>query len=170
MAQASDETRVLFLRKLTESDLPVLTPIMREAFDEDSAIHLNGAKGGPPGYDNGDFLRKWFLHPKATPYVIMLGDRPIGAVNLWIHSDGNNFLGCLFLDPAYENQGYGLRVWHMVEALYPKTVSWKTETPIFSHRNHNFYINKCHFKCVRIDNPKDLSEGSFVLEKTMKEG
>ena len=48
MVQASDETKALSLRKFTESDLPVLTPIMREAFDEDSAIHLNGAKGGPP--------------------------------------------------------------------------------------------------------------------------
>jgi len=169
MTQSNDkETSALSLRKFVESDIPLLIPLMREAFDEDSRIHLHVTKGGPEGYDNGDFLRKWFLHPKATPYVIMEGEKAIGGVNLWIRPDGNNFLGCIFLGPAYENHGYGLKVWQMVEALYPETVSWKTETPIFSHRNHNFYINKCHFKCVQITNPQDLSEGSFVLEKIMK--
>ena len=169
MAQSNgDETETLSLRKFVENDISLLTPLMRAAFDEDSRIHLKGPVGGPPGYDNGDFLRKWFLHPTATPYVVMEGERAIGGVNLWIHPDGNNFLGCIFLDPIYENRGYGLRVWQMVELLYPDTVTWRTETPIFSHRNHNFYINKCHFKCVRISNPKDVFEGSFLLEKTMK--
>ena len=38
-------------------------------------------------------------------------------------------------------------------------------TPIFSRRNHNFYVNKCGFHVVRIEKPKDLEEGSFILEK-----
>ena len=47
-------------------------------------------------------------------------------------------------------------------------VKWKTETPGFSKRNHNFYINKCGFKLVHIDQPKDLEEANYILEKEMK--
>lgn len=42
---------------LHETDLTILTPIMERAFDEDTRIHLNKPKGGPAGYDNGEFLR-----------------------------------------------------------------------------------------------------------------
>jgi len=44
-----------------EEDIDILTPIMKRAFDEDAMRHLNEPEGGPPGYDNGDFLRKYAL-------------------------------------------------------------------------------------------------------------
>lgn len=51
--------------------------------------------------------------------------------------------------------------------MYPNTRVWNTEPPIFSHRNHNFYINKCGFHVIEIQNPKDLVEGSFILKKVI---
>lgn len=74
----------------------------------------------------------------------------------------------LMLDPSVENKGIGTKVWKMIEEMYPDTLTWSTETPIFSRRNHNFYINKCGFHCVKIDNPKNFEEGQFVLKKVMK--
>lgn len=53
---------------LEEKDINILTPIMERAFNEDARIHLNQPKGGPEGYDNGDFLRKWALNKDATSY------------------------------------------------------------------------------------------------------
>jgi len=155
------------LRKFTSSDIDALSPIMKEAFNEDSRIHLN-KDGGPEGYDNGDFLRKWFLSPRATAYVILDEGKPIGGVNLFINDNGINYLGCIFISPECENKGYGQRVWSHIEALYPNTKEWRTETPIYSTRNHNFYINKCGFACVHITNPKDPLEGQYQLHKVMK--
>ena len=43
--------------------------------------------------------------------------------------------------------------------MYPNTKVWNTETPIFSRRNDNFYVNKCGFHIVKIENPRDLEEG-----------
>ena len=43
--------------KLGEDDIFLLTPIMTKAFDTDSILHL-GKVGGPPGYNDGTFLRK----------------------------------------------------------------------------------------------------------------
>ncbi|GAA0071155.1 hypothetical protein UT300003_26790 [Clostridium sardiniense] len=56
-------------------------------------------------------------------------------------------------------------MWKYIESKYPNTKKWTTETPGFSKRNHNFYVNKCGFKIVKILNPHDLHIETYVLEK-----
>lgn len=159
----------LVFEQVQEEDIAILTPIMKRAFDEDTRIHLGRECGGPPGYDNGDFLRNYALDDASTAYKISKDAKVIGAIILWINADTNqNFLGNVFIDPIVENKGIGKMVWDFVENEYPNTAVWKTETPIFSRRNHNFYINKCGFHVVKIENPKDIEDGSFILEKKMK--
>ena len=158
----------LKLIRLEELYINELTKIMERAFDEDTRIHLGEEKGGPDGYDDGSFLRKWGLHKKASSYCIFLNKQLIGGVILWINEDNNNFLGNIFIDPIYENQGLGTKVWNMIEKLYPNTKTWNTETPIFSSRNHNFYVNKCGFHIVKIDDPKNRLEGQYKMQKAMK--
>lgn len=157
----------LELVALKEDHICELTKIMERAFDEDTRIHLGETKGGPEGYDDGTFLRKWGLHKDASSYCVYLDGKLIGGVILWIRDDHNNFLGNIFLDPEYENQGIGLKVWETIERMYPHTKVWNTETPIFSSRNHNFYVNKCGFHIVKIENPKNRREGQYQLRKVM---
>lgn len=158
----------LKLIRLEELYINELTKIMERAFDEDTRIHLGEEKGGPDGYDDGSFLRKWGMHKNASSYCIFLNNQLIGGVILWINEDNNNFLGNIFIDPIYENQGLGTKVWNMIEKLYPNTKTWNTETPIFSSRNHNFYVNKCGFHIVKIDDPKNRLEGQYKMQKVMK--
>ncbi|NRY63691.1 GNAT family N-acetyltransferase [Clostridium beijerinckii] len=153
--------------KMTEKDITSLVKIMKRAFDYDAQIHLGKETGGPLGYDDGTFLSKWGLDKKATSYCIYLNDVLIGGTILWINENNENYLGSLFIDPDYEDKGIGTRIWSKIEDMYPNTRAWNTETPIFSHRNHNFYVNKCGFHVVKIDNPKDLEEGSFILRKVI---
>lgn len=161
--------RDLIFEEVQEKDIEILTPIMKRAFDEDTRIHLGRSCGGPPGYDNGDFLRRYALDNASTAYKILKAGNVIGAIILWINTDTNhNFLGNVFIDPAEENKGIGKIVWDFVEHEFPNTDVWKTETPIFSHRNHHFYINKCGFHVIKIENPKDIETGNFILEKRMK--
>ena len=150
-----------------ESDIGILTPIMKRAFDEDTRLHLGKEEGGPEGYDNGDFLRKWALHKDSTAFKILLNGQPIGAVILWIHRNHDNFLGNIFIDPDLENKGLGTAVWKLIEAKYPYTRVWRTETPGFSKRNHHFYVNKCGFHIVKIVNAGDIMNGCYFLEKHM---
>lgn len=158
----------LKLIQLEETHINELTKIMERAFDEDTKIHLGVEKGGPDGYDDGRFLRTWGLHEDASSFCIFCNGALIGGVILWIHEDHNNFLGNIFIDPMYENQGIGTKVWNLVEALYPDTKTWNTETPIFSSRNHNFYVNKCGFHIIRIDDPKNRLEGQYKMQKVLK--
>ena len=156
---------------LREQDIEALTPIMRRAFDEDTRLHLGLPAGGPQGYDDGSFLRRYGLHPGATAYCIHAQGRLAGGVILWINdTDHCNTLGNLFLDPELQNRGLGTQVWREIERMFPDTLLWNTETPIYSHRNHNFYVNKCGFHIVHIDNPRDMQEGSFILQKVMRRG
>ena len=160
------EYKGFLFEKLQEKDIDELTKVMTRAFDEDLRIHLGEEKGGPEGYDNGNFLRKWGLHPNATSYKISRQGEVIAGLILWINPKTRvNFLGTIFVDPKFQNQGYGRKIWEFVEQEYPDTVKWGTETPAFSRRNHNFYVNKLGFHVIKIENPKDIREGSFIMEK-----
>lgn len=158
----------LIFEEINEEDISILTPIMKRAFDEDARIHLGKECGGPPGYDNGDFLRKYALHKDSTAFKISMNGRVIGAIIVWINNSTNhNFLGNIFIDVDVQNKGIGKKVWEFIEHEFPNTRVWRTETPIFSRRNHNFYVNKCGFHVINIENPKDLQNGSYIFEKVM---
>lgn len=151
-----------------EEDIPELTQIMTRAFNYDSKLHLHKESGGPEGYDDGSFLRKYGFDRMSTQYKILLDQKVIGATILWLdEKNQRGFLGCLFIDVPFENQGIGAAVWQKIETLYPNIKVWGTETPAFSVRNHHFYINKCKFHLVRIDEPKSLEKGSYIFEKRM---
>lgn len=159
----------LTFEEITEEDIAVLTPMMRRAFDEDTRIHLGEESGGPPGYDNGDLLRKYGLSQDITSYKISMHGNVIGAIILWINpTTHQNYLGNIFIDTEVESQGIGKKVWEFVESEFPSTEIWQAETPIYSRRNHHFYVNKCGFHVVEIKNPKSLEDGSYILEKRMK--
>ncbi len=157
----------LAFEEIFESDIPALTSIMKRAFDEDSKRHL-GVEGGPPGYDNGDFLREFALHPDSDACKILLDNRIVGAFIVWPMADNTCFLGNIFLDPDSQNRGIGSKVFRAIEARYPNSKLWKTETPAFSLHNHYFYVNKCGFSIVRIENREDGPMANYLMEKRIK--
>lgn len=163
------EYKGLVFQPLQEESIEELTEVMTRAFDEDSRIHLGKEKGGPEGYDNGDFLRKWGLHKNATAYQISMEGKLIAGLILWINTKTKvNNLGCIFVDTELQNKGIGRTIWEFVEKEYPDTKKWCTETPGFSRRNHNFYVNKLGFSVVKIENPMDTQESSYILEKNCR--
>lgn len=163
----SNENGIL-LKRIAEDDVTEMTKIMKRAFDEDTRRHLGEEAGGPPGYDNGEFIRKWYLNSGSDAFKIMKDGKLISGVNLFINDNNENYLGNIFIDPLCEDKGLGTAVWKMVEEMYPDTVKWTIDTPGFSKRNHNFYVNKCGFKIVKIENPGDKYEENYILEKEMK--
>ncbi|SDG02015.1 Acetyltransferase (GNAT) domain-containing protein [Fontibacillus panacisegetis] len=161
------KTSIVF-ENITSEDIVPLTAIMTRAFDEDARIHLGeGRKSGPEGYDDGGFLEKWALNSPTESHKILVNGELAGACILWIREDGYNYLGNIFLDVIYQNQGIGLKVWNMIEEKYTDTKKWSTDTPGFSKRNHRFYMQKCGFRLVEIQNQGNLEEESYLMEKVM---
>jgi predicted acetyltransferase len=162
------EYKGLSFEYLREEDIELLTPVMTRAFDEDARIHLNEEKGGPEGYDNGEFLRKYGLHKDSEAYKISSGKDVIGCVIVWINKKTEvNYLGNIFIDSKFQNKGFGKVVWEFVEKQYPSTKKWCTDTPSYSRRNHNFYVNKCGFHIVSIKNAMSPRDGFYYFEKVM---
>ena len=158
----------LLFEEFKEADISIYTPIMKRAFDEDTQRHTDKSEGGPDGYDNGEFIKKWYINKNAKAFKVMKDGVPVGAINVFINKNNINFLGNMFVDPSCQDKGIGLKIWSFIESEFPETIKWCTETPAYSRRNHNFYVNKCGFHVVRIDNPKSDNGGSFILEKIMK--
>ena len=136
---------------LTESDLPAITPVMQRAFDDDAQKHLGKERGGPPGYDDGDFFRTWlFPYQESVGYKILSEGKIIGGIIVWILPAGDNILGTIFVDPEFQDQGVGQRTWQFIEKTYPETISWRLGTPAWAEKNHHFY-QKCGFTEVDSD-------------------
>ena len=153
---------------ITESDVTTLSQIMKKAFDDDVKRNLGQESGGPPGYDNGDFIRKWYFGANAKAYKISKDNVVIGAINVFVNKDGENYLGNMFIDPNFGRQGAGRAAWQYVEQKFADTKKWSTDTPGFSKSNHAFYVNKCGFAIVRIENSGNEFGGDYIMEKIME--
>jgi GNAT superfamily N-acetyltransferase len=130
----------LAYERMSETDIPELALVMKRAFDDDSQKHLGQPEGGPEGYDNGDFFRKWvFGKAGGIGWKIVVNGKIVGAFIVWILPDRNNILGNIFVDPAKQDLGIGTQVWKFIEATYPETVSWQLDTPTWAKKNHHFY-------------------------------
>ena len=155
-------------REFTSNDVSSMTAIMKAAFDEDSLL-FRKVPDGPPGYDDGSFLRKYALDPKSDSFCITFNGKDIGVVIVWTNMElSENFLGCIFIDPSLRKMGLGKRIWDEVEKMYPDVKVWRTETPLCSLRNLNFYINKCGFMAHAITDPKSYEEAQVQFVKYMK--
>ena len=161
-----DSGELSFL-EMDEADIPALTPVMRRAFDDDAQKHLGQERGGPPGYDDGEFFRTWLLpYKESVGFKILSGDRLIGGIIVWILPEADNILGTIFVDPSYQDQGVGTRTWEFIEATYPDTKSWRLATPEWATKNHHFY-QKCGFARVESDPLIPPEEGATIYRKTV---
>lgn len=153
----------------TQDDIPEMTGVMTRAFDDDAQRHLGKPRGGPEGYDNGDFFRQWLFQYDVTHgFKVLHQGKAIGGITVWVLPDGHNILGTIFVDPAYQDRGVGSRLWHFVEETYPQTHSWRLATPIWATKNHGFYA-KLGFKHVGRDALPDVPEDCYVYQKDMPE-
>jgi GNAT superfamily N-acetyltransferase len=147
---------------IARADVPALTEVMRRAFDDDAQKHLGKQRGGPPGYDDGTFFEQWlFGYEQTAGYKVMLDETLVGGVIVWDLPDGQNYLGTIFVDPAYQDRGIGTRAWQFVEASYPQAKSWQLGTPIWAVKNHHFYEQKCGFARL------EVKEDEIVYRKEM---
>ena len=158
----------LSFEEISEADIPELTEVMTRAFDDDARKHQGLEKGGPEGYDNGEFFRTWLLpYQESVGYKILSQGMSVGGIIVWILPEGHNILGTIFIDPAYQDRGVGTQTWQFIEATYPETRSWRLATPPWATKNHHFYGVKCGFSKVESDPLIPQPEGNTIYRKEM---
>ena len=149
-----------------EADIDELVDAMREAFDDDSRRFRGTDGGGPPGYDNGDFLRTWA--PQGEAYSILCEERIIGNIIVFPQPGSVSFLGNITIHPDYQDRGIGSHVIVLVESMHPDCRVWRLGTPEWATRNHHFY-EKSGYRLVD-KAPSDDGFIVFTYEKNMDEG
>ena len=161
----------LSFEEMSEEDLTDITEVMTRAFDDDAQKHRGLERGGPEGYDNGDFFRTWlFPYEESVGYKILWEDKIIGGFIVWILPEGHNILGTIFVDPPYQDRGAGTQTWDFIEATYPETKSWRLVTPNWATKNHHFYEVKCGFTMVESDTLIDSpQEDGSIYRKEMSD-
>ncbi len=116
----------------------------------------------------GGFFRQWlFGYKESVGYMVKVGNQVVGGIIVWILPGGHNILGTIFIDPAYQDQGYGNQTWGQTEQLFPETKSWRLATPTWATKNHHFY-QKCGFVEVESDPLIPAEEGLTIYYKEMK--
>ena len=81
----------LVFEKADEGDIPELTQVMTRAFDDDARKHFGVEKGGPPGYDDGEFFRKWMLgYEESIGHKVLFDGQIVGCVIVWILERGGD--------------------------------------------------------------------------------
>ncbi len=149
------------------NNLKEMTAVMTRAFDDDSKKHLDKDKGGPPGYDNGEFITKWlFENKESTGINATVDGKIVGAAIVWISKNGENFLGNMYVDPKYQDQNIGTKLWQYIENLDKNAGSWTLEIPDFATKNHYFYEKKCGFNKMKED--KSGENVSFIYKKNIR--
>ena len=150
----TDDIQLTF-EEITKEDIPILTNIMKRAFDDDAQKHLGIEEGGPPGYDNGDFFREWlFGYDESIGQKIIVDGQVIGGFIVWDLEHKHNILGTIFIDPDCQDKGIGTQAWDYIEASYPDAKSWTLDTPTWAIKNHHFYAKKCGFQ--RVETKDDM--------------
>ncbi len=121
--------------KAGTSDALVLNAISKRAFDSDVAVGAP-AKGGPPGY----MSLKFHMKMARSGHLFKLTENGliIGGAILFLNRDTLN-IGRIFIDPAHHRKGFGTRMMHEIEKLFPDVTSFSLDTPVWNRRTNSFY-------------------------------
>lgn len=145
---------------VTKKDKELLTAILVKSFDSDTQYYYGEkAKGGPPGYDNGELSIKIIDSEELDSFLIKNSDSLAGCISLNIYQREIAYF-CLL--PEYQSKGLGTIVWEEIEKIYG-TNDWSVETPAYSLKNHAFY-KKLGFKKI-YEKTYSSEATSYVFEK-----
>lgn len=124
-------------------------------------------------------LTRSITAPGAVALNILSDGRVVGGAVVTINETHHNTLDLFFVKVGEDGKGYGHKAWLAIEARYPQTLTWQTNTPYFEKRNIHFYVNKCGFHIIAFfsakhpdphhPGPSDLpNDEGFLFEKVMR--
>lgn len=87
-----------------------------------------------------------------------------GAVISW-NSTGVHMLDRLFILPEEQGKGYGLHAWMEIEKMHRDVKEWKLRTPTCLINNVCFYVNKCGFSIIRVEDMGNDGVGMYLFSK-----
>jgi GNAT superfamily N-acetyltransferase len=139
--------------KLAEpQDASALADVQKRTFDEDARRYQNKDEDGPPGYDSVAWQAEHMT--KSHYYKLLTGSVIIGGMIVFPVTEEEYHLGRIFIDPPYQNQGFGHNAFQFLYAAYPAARKWTLDTPAWAVRNHHFYAKQGFIQTGEIEDSK----------------
>ena len=121
--------------KAGTADAPVLNAVSKLAFDSDMAIGAPSA-GGPPGY----MSLKFHMKMARSGHLFKLTENGLIVGGAILFPDGDTLnIGRIFVNPDRHRKGYGKRMMHEIETLFPDVRTITLDTPAWNTRTNSFY-------------------------------
>lgn len=148
----NNASEVIAFVKMSEDDVPRITPIVAEAFSKAvlEALGEEKAKMHDEAFNDNALMQAAFAE-EMDAYIIVINGIESGVAFVKVNLAEQAYSLELFcISQQHHSQGVGARVWFELENMYPNAKTWETTTPTFAIKNVNFYVNKCKFHIVEL--------------------
>ena len=158
---------VLKLKKTQKEEMEYLAKLENTSFEVNAKYFENGVLPPLPEDDEEKYSFKALCEQSDTEALtIFYAGEIVGSVIVKDIAPETKEILLFFIAPKMQGKNLGQNTLKMVEELYPETRTWRLVTPTQVLRNSVFYINKCGYSIVRVDEwDKDKECGMFVFEK-----
>lgn len=156
------QLRVVF--KTNPSDINKMEIIYREAF-ESNVFPENMIETEDDDAEEDLSPKAAYRRNDLTLLSIYYEEELVGGAILDCTNYEKNKLERLFISPKMQHKGLGYKAWQIIEQDYSKKHGWTLKTPTCLMKNILFYVNKCGFHIVRVEDIGADGIGMFIFEK-----
>ncbi len=157
----------LKVKKTIVDELGYLAKLENDSFEVNAKYFENGVIPPLPEEDEEKYSFKALSEQKDTETLTIFYKNEIvgGVIVKDIEPKAKEVL-LFFIAPEMQGKNIGQKALNIVEKMYPKIETWRLVTPTQVLRNAVFYINKCGYSIVKVDEwDKEKECGMFVFEK-----
>ena len=140
------------LDRTKEQELALLAAIEADAFNTQAKCFENGIL---PHFSEEEKekneLTTLFREKDITMLSVRAENSIVGCAVVKATNSVSGEILLFFISPEYQGNGVGRTALQMVEDTFPDTKVWRLVTPTQVLRNSVFYVNKCGYKIIRIE-------------------
>ena len=157
----------MLIKAAVLADTKELEEIYSSSFESNAAFFPDDMEEDDDGEEDFSF-ESAITMSKKTVLGFWENARLIGGAVISQDVCEINLLERLFILPEKQGKGYGYRAWMEIEKMYPCIREWRLRTPTCLINNVCFYVNKCGFSIVRVEDMGNDGVGMYVFSKPVR--
>ncbi len=160
---------VLRIDKAKSSEYDLLNKMQAESFETTKHYFPNGELPPPPENEIDLSFERFLNNADYTVLSILCDSDIIGSAVIKEQGDNIREIELFFIKADKIGNGIGSQALKMIEDFFPNTRIWRLITPTLVMKNVVFYINKCGYHIVKVQNfDRNTNTGVYLFEKECK--
>lgn len=156
------------VKQARQEDVAALNAMEERSFETTKRYFPDGVLPGLPPEEREKHDFAFLLtNSGSVPLTITADGELVGGAAVKNLGEGVREVELFFIDPNAMGKGIGRRALAAVENFFPGTKLWRLITPTQVLKNVVFYVNKCGYRIVKLEDfDREANSGIFVFEKT----